>query len=107
MEHYLINVAGGVVEDAQHRDDSVAHSIGTANIRVRCADIVNGEADTSADKELDKLEANLTRHTMSLPGIFGNHGALLKCIINSINGVFFHRQQEARGQLGAGGACVE
>ena len=41
----LINVTGGVVEHAQHRNNAVGRAVGSFDVRARGADVVNGKAN--------------------------------------------------------------
>jgi hypothetical protein len=71
----LVHVAGGVVEHAEHWHDAVGVAVGAADVRVRRADVVDRQADAA--------------------GVLGDHGALLERVVDTVDGVFLHGQQEA------------
>jgi hypothetical protein len=83
----LVDVAGGVVEDLEHGHDAVAGAVGAADVGVGGADVVDGEADAS--------------------GELGDARARLERLVDPVDGVVLHGQEEARGELGARGAGVE
>ena len=83
----LVDVASGVVEDAEHGDDAVGASVGAADIRLGGADGVNAEADATS--------------------ALGDEGALLQSLVDTLDRVGIHSKQEARRHLGVGGAGIE
>ena len=76
-----------VVEDAQHGQDAVGGAIGAADVRARGADVVDREADAA--------------------GALGDDGALLEGVVDALDAVVLHAEQEAAGELRARGAGVE
>lgn len=44
----LVDVACGVVEDADHWDDAVGGAVGAADVAAAAADAVDGEADAAS-----------------------------------------------------------
>ena len=83
----LIHVAGRVVEHAQHRNDPVRGSVGPLNVCTCCPDVVNAQTNP--------------------PGRLRNLGRLFQGIINTINGVVLHGEQETARHLGFGRTGVE
>lgn len=83
----LVDVAGSVVEYAEHRREAIGLAVGAADVRSRRADVVGAEADPTSR--------------------LGDHGALLQSIIDALDAVFLHLEQEARGELRVWGAGVE
>mmetsp|Transcript_75449 Transcript_75449/g.211528 ORF Transcript_75449/g.211528 Transcript_75449/m.211528 type:complete len:224 (+) Transcript_75449:1709-2380(+) len=75
----LIDISRRVVEDTQHGHNSIGGTVGTANVRGRSPDVVNGDSNAS--------------------GILGNDGTVLERVIDSINRVFLHGEQKARTHL--------
>lgn len=43
----LIDVACGVVEDTQHRDDAIRRAVCTTDVRARRTDVMNCQANTT------------------------------------------------------------
>ena len=83
----LVDVPGSVVEDPQHGHEAVTVAVGPGNVGAGGANAVDIEADTS--------------------GRLGDEGALLQSVVDSLDGVAGHRQQEAGAELGAGRGRVE
>mmetsp|Transcript_58906 Transcript_58906/g.162848 ORF Transcript_58906/g.162848 Transcript_58906/m.162848 type:complete len:327 (-) Transcript_58906:3-983(-) len=83
----LVNVAGGVVEDAEHRHDAVRGAVRAADVRVGRADVVHGDADAAR--------------------VLGDGGARLEGVVDALDRVLLHGQKEAARHLRARGARVE
>ena len=83
----LVDVTSRVVKDTQHGNNAVGSSVGAGNVGLTGTNVVCGKTNAT--------------------GVLGNDGTVLECIINSVNGVFLHGQEEARGHLRLGGSGVE
>ncbi|MNL60491.1 hypothetical protein D3C87_1843070 [compost metagenome] len=83
----LIHVPRRVVEHAEHRYDTVRLPVCSFNICTRRTDVMNAQTDTAR-----RLR---------------NQCAVFKGIINSIDAVLLHRQQEARRHLRLRCTCIE
>lgn len=83
----LIDIAGSVVIDSEHRDQAIGDTVGTTNIRAGGSYFVDGKANAASG--------------------FGNQGTLLEGIVDTVNGIGLHVEQEAGGHLGVAGATVE
>ena len=83
----LINITGGIIENLQHRDNAVAGSVCSADVRTRCPNIVDAQADTTS--------------------ALRNFGRLFQRIINAVNTVILHGQQKTRRHLRFWRAGVE
>ena len=83
----LVDVASRVVEDTKHGDDAVGGAVGALDVGTLRADVVDGKTDATS-----RLR---------------NQSALLQGVVNAVEGIVLHRQQEARGHLRHGGAGVE
>ena len=83
----LVNVASGIVEDAEHRNDTVGRAVGTSDIGASGANTVNVETDTASH--------------------LGDHSAGLEGVVDALDAVFLHVDQEARRELGLRSAGVE
>ena len=83
----LVHVAGRVVEDAEHGNDSVRRSVGSANVGLTGTNVVNVETDSS--------------------GILGDDCTILEGFVDSVNAVFLHGEEKARRHLRHGGSSVE
>mmetsp|Transcript_92793 Transcript_92793/g.267929 ORF Transcript_92793/g.267929 Transcript_92793/m.267929 type:complete len:324 (+) Transcript_92793:1478-2449(+) len=83
----LIDVTGGVVENAQHGNDAVRGSVGAADIGGRSTNIVNRHSDTS--------------------GVLGDDCTVLERLVDTVDGVFLHGQEEARTHLRVFTSSVE
>lgn len=83
----LVDVAGRVIEHAEHGDDAVGRAVGAPDVGADGADVVDRQADAS--------------------GGLGNAGALLERVIDPFDRVGLHRDEEARRQLWPGRAGVE
>jgi hypothetical protein len=57
----LVNIASSVVEDAEHRDQTVGGAVRATNVGARSADVVDRETDTTS--VLGDLSAHLTRES--------------------------------------------
>jgi hypothetical protein len=77
---------GRVIEDSQHRHDSIGSPVSSTNVRVRSAYVVNGQSDSA--------------------GVFGDDGTLLQSVVDAVNAVVFHSQKKARGQLYSHFKCM-
>ena len=83
----LVDVARRVVEDAQHRHDAVGGAVGAADVRPDRADVVDRQADPARR--------------------LGHARALLQGVVDPLDRVRLHRDEEARRQLRARGPGVE
>lgn len=83
----LVDIAGGVVVHTEHRNEAVAGTVGASNIAASSANTVDIEADTT--------------------GGLGNHGAGLQGIVDTLNAVLLHVDEEAGSQLRLGSTGVE
>ena len=83
----LVNIASGVVEDPEHGNDTVGRAVGTGDIGARGANAVNVETDTASH--------------------LGDHGASLEGVVDALDAVLLHIDQEARRELGLGSTGVE
>jgi hypothetical protein len=71
----LVDVAGSVVEDTKHRNNTVGCTVGTSNVGASGTDSVD-------------VETNTTSH-------LGDHSTGLEGIIDTVNAVLLHINQEA------------
>mmetsp|Transcript_29694 Transcript_29694/g.97086 ORF Transcript_29694/g.97086 Transcript_29694/m.97086 type:complete len:755 (-) Transcript_29694:490-2754(-) len=83
----LVHVARRVVVDAEHGHDAVRRAVRPADVRIRRADVVHRQADAAR--------------------VLGDGRAALERVVDALDGVLLHGQQEARRQLGARRAGVE
>ena len=83
----LIDVSSGSIVSSKHGDDTVRVTVGTGNVRSLGSNVVNVQSNTARS--------------------LGNHGTSLQGIVDSLNRVVLHGDQEARGQLGVGSTGVE
>ena len=83
----LVDVTSSVVEDAQHGNNTVGGSVGTANVGLTGTNVVYGKPNSS--------------------GILRNDRAILERVVNTIDRVLFHGQEEARGHLSKVGTRIE
>lgn len=75
----LVNISGSRVIGAEHRDDTIRVSISTCDVRSSGANVVN-------------VDANST-------GSLGDHGTVLEGVVDALDRVVFHTNEEARGEL--------
>ena len=78
---------GSVVEDTEHWKDAVGGAVCAPDVGSSRADVVDGEANASS--------------------ALGNDCTLLEGVVNALNAVVLHADQEAARQLGVGSARVE
>merc|ERR1719500_1454665 len=83
----LVDIPGGVVEDPEHGDQAVAVTISTGNIGTSGSNAVHVQANTSS-----RLR---------------DEGALLQGVVDALDTVAVHGQEEAAAELGPGGGRVE
>lgn len=83
----LVYIARRVVVDTKHGHKSVGESVRAGNVRVTRTDIVHVQADTACG--------------------LGDHGTGLERVVDSLNRVVRHGEQEAAGELRARRARVE
>ena len=83
----LVDIAGRVIVDFEHGHESVRVAVRTCDIRVLSSDAVHSEA-------------NATR-------VLANQGRLLQCVVDALDGILSHGQQEAGAHLGLSSARVE
>jgi len=83
----LVDVSRGVVEHTQHRDDAIAGTVGSTNVGITGADVVDGKANSSS--------------------MLGDDGAVLQRVVDTADRVLLHCQKEARRHLGVGGTGIE
>ena len=83
----LVDIAGRVIEDAEHRNDAVGGAVRATDVGTGGSDVVDGEADAA--------------------GVLGNLGALLQRIVDAADAVLLHGEQEAAGHLRLGRAGIE
>ncbi len=74
-DKYLINVSGRVVEDPEHRDESIGGSVGSGNVRAGRANAVDVDANSA--------------------GRLGDEGTLLERVVDAFDRVPSHGQQKA------------
>jgi hypothetical protein len=86
-DKYLINVSGRVVEDPQHRDQTVGGSVGSGDVRAGSTNAVDVDADSA--------------------GRLGDEGTLLERVVDAFDRVSSHGQQKAaRGKVGSITTCI-
>lgn len=83
----LVHVPGRVVVHPEHRHDAIRRPVGSSNVRAGGSNSVD-------------VEANPT-------GRLGDHGTCLQGVVDALNAIFLHINQEARSQLRLGSAGVE
>mmetsp|Transcript_42581 Transcript_42581/g.101499 ORF Transcript_42581/g.101499 Transcript_42581/m.101499 type:complete len:246 (-) Transcript_42581:617-1354(-) len=83
----LVHVSGSFVEVPQHWHQPVAFAVGAPDVGAGGADVGDGHTDASRR--------------------FGDLGTLLQCVVDALDAVVLHLQQEARRHLGPGSAGVE
>ena len=83
----LIDVPGSVVEDTEHRNDAVGGAVGTTDVGLGGTDVGDGHADAAS--------------------VLGDDGELLEGVVDAVDGVLLHGEEEARGHLGVGSSGVE
>lgn len=71
----LVTITSSIIENAKHRDDAVALSSGSSDIRATGSYIVDMKTNTASP--------------------FGDESAIFESVINSGDGVIFHRKKEA------------
>ena len=71
----LVHVACSVVEDPEHRDKTIRGTVSACNIGTCSTDAVHVQTDT--------------------PSILRDHGTGLECVVDTIDAVIFHVDQEA------------
>lgn len=80
----LVNISGSVVEDLKHWDESIAVTIGAADVTFRSSYAVNSQTDSAS--------------------VFGDHSTLLQCVVYAFDAVSAHCKQETTGHLRLGSA---
>lgn len=83
----LIDVAGRVVVDSEHGNDTVRIAVGSRNVGSGSADVVNAETDAA--------------------GSLGDESACFEGIVNALDRVVLHGHEEARRQLRMRSSGVE
>ncbi|KAH3661623.1 hypothetical protein OGAPHI_006472 [Ogataea philodendri] len=83
----LVNVSGGVVKHSHHRNHTVRSTVGTGDVRTSGSDIMDVQTNTTS--------------------CLGDQSTSLKRVINSVDRVLLHCDQETRGHLRVGGTRVE
>merc|ERR1719234_1894906 len=83
----LVDIASSVVEHPQHRHQAIAVAVGAGNVGSTCPDVVDVEPDP--------------------PGRLGDESALLEGVVDALDAVAGHREEEAGGKLGPGGGCIK
>merc|ERR1719370_1713764 len=83
----LIHIPSGVVEHPEHWHQAIAVPIGTSNICSSSSDTVNVETDTTSR--------------------LGDQGTLLQGVVDTLNAVTVHSEEEAAAQLWPRGSRVE
>lgn len=83
----LVNIASSVVEHSQHRHQAVAVAIGAGNVCSACPDIVDVKPNP--------------------PSRLGDESALLEGVVDSLDAVTGHGEEEAGGELRPGSGCIE
>ena len=83
----LVDVSSSSVVRPKHGYDTVRVSVGSGDIRALGSDVVNVETDST--------------------GSLGDHGAGLEGVVDSLDRVVLHGDQEARGELRVGSTGVE
>jgi len=76
-----------VVVDEEHGNKSIGKPIGSSDVGSSGTDTMDVETDPAST--------------------FWNKGTLLHCIVNTVNGILLHGEQEAGGQLGTVGGRIE
>ena len=75
----LVDIAGRIIENAQHGDNPIGCAVRSPDVRPRCTDIVNAEPDSACR--------------------LADLGTLLQRVIDPVDAVVAHGQQEATGHL--------
>mmetsp|Transcript_43278 Transcript_43278/g.109704 ORF Transcript_43278/g.109704 Transcript_43278/m.109704 type:complete len:430 (-) Transcript_43278:280-1569(-) len=83
----LVNIAGGLVEVAEHGDQAVTVPVGAADVAALGTDVGDGNTDAS--------------------GALGDQSALLQGVVDAVDAVRLHGEQEARRHLRSRCACIE
>lgn len=83
----LIDIPRRRIVRPQHRHDSIRVPVRSRNIRSPRPDVVNVKTDSS--------------------GRLGDHRTSLEGIVDALDRVFLHGDEEARGELRVGGTSVE
>ena len=83
----LVDVTSGSIIRPQHGDDTVRVPIGSGNVRPLGSDVVNVETDPT--------------------GRLGDHGTRLERVVDALDRVVLHGDQEARGELRVRSTGVE
>ena len=83
----LVDVAGRVVEHAEHGHQAVGAPVRAGDVRAGCADIVDRKTDAA--------------------GILGDLGAVLEGVEDAVDAVVLHGHEVAAGELGALGGGIE
>ena len=83
----LVHVASRVVEYTEQGDQAVRRSVGAADVRPRRTDVVNAQSNAT--------------------GTLADFGTLLQGVVDAVDAVVLHLEQEATGHLWLGGACIE
>ena len=83
----LVHVPGGVVEDPEHGDQDIAAAISTGNVGTSGSDAMHVKTNTSSR--------------------LGDEGALLEGVVDALDTVAVHGEEEAAAELGPGGGSVE
>ena len=83
----LVHVAGRVVEHLQHGHEAVGGAVGALDVAAGGAHVVHGQPDAA--------------------GALRDQRAVLQRVVDAVDGVVLHREQEAGAELGLGRAGVE
>ena len=83
----LVDVSRRVVVYSEHRNNAIGRAIGPSNVGTSGSDSVDVETNTT--------------------GSLGNHGTGLQGVIDTLDTVRLHIDQETRGQLSLRSASIE
>jgi hypothetical protein len=83
----LVDIACRVVVDTEHRDNAVRVPVCSRDVRSRRADVVNAESNPT--------------------GRLGDESARLEGVVDPLDRVVLHRDEEARGELRVGSSGVK
>ena len=83
----LIDVSSGVVEDSEHGDDSIGVTVRSSDVGSGSTNVVNAESDST--------------------GGLGDEGAGLEGVVDTVDRIVLHGNEETRGELRSRSTGVE
>lgn len=83
----LVDVSGRVVENTHHRNDTVGGTVGTCDVGACGSDVVDVQANTTCG--------------------LGDQSTLFQGVVDTLDRVILHCDQETGGHLVSRGTCVE